>query len=87
MQQGNLYLIPTVLAENATQTIPAYIRDIIMDTDFYIVENLKTARRFIKSIIKKRILTNVFFWKWTNTKTISLTKIFLVKFLMARTLV
>ena len=39
MQQGNLYLIPTVLAENATQTIPAYIRDIIIDTDFYIVEN------------------------------------------------
>ena len=54
MQQGNLYLIPTVLAENATHTIHAYIRDIIMETDIFIVENLKTARRFIKSICKEK---------------------------------
>ena len=40
MQQGKLYLIPTVLAENATHTIPAYIKEIIIDTDLYIVENL-----------------------------------------------
>ena len=54
MQQGKLYLIPIVLAENATHTIPAYIKDIIIDTDLYIVENLKTARRFIKSIYKEK---------------------------------
>ena len=54
MQQGKLYLIPTVLAENATHTIPAYIKEIIIDTDLYIVENLKTARRFIKSVYKEK---------------------------------
>lgn len=54
MQQGKLYLIPIVLAENATHTIPAYIKDIIIETDLYIVENLKTARRFIKSIYKEK---------------------------------
>lgn len=54
MQQGKLYLIPTILAENATHTIPAYIKDVIIATDLYIVENLKTARRFIKSIYREK---------------------------------
>ncbi len=68
MQQGNLYLIPTVLAENATQTIPAYIRDIIIDTDFYIVENLKTARRFIKSIYKEKNIDECIFLEMDKHK-------------------
>jgi 16S rRNA (cytidine1402-2'-O)-methyltransferase len=54
MQKGKLFLIPTVLAEDATYTIPAYIKDIIISTDNYIVENIKTARRFIKSIYKDK---------------------------------
>lgn len=52
--QGKLYLIPIVLAENTAHTIPAYVKDIIINTDIYIVENLKTARRFIKSIYKEK---------------------------------
>ena len=68
MQQGNLYLIPTVLAENATQTIPAYIKDIIIDTDFYIVENLKTARRFIKSIYKEKNIDECVFLEMDKNK-------------------
>ncbi|HOY41296.1 MAG TPA: SAM-dependent methyltransferase [Chitinophagales bacterium] len=68
MQQGNLYLIPTVLAENATQTIPAYIKDIIIDTDFYIVENLKTARRFIKSIYKEKNIDECVFLEMDKHK-------------------
>lgn len=54
MQQGKLYLIPIVLAENATHTIPSYIKSILIETDIFIVENLKTARRFIKSIYKEK---------------------------------
>ena len=61
MQQGYLYLIPTVLAENATETIPAYIKEIITKTDVYIVENLKTARRFIKSIYKEKNIDECIF--------------------------
>jgi len=61
MQSGTLYLIPTVLAENAVQTIPSYIKDIIIDTDLYIVENLKTARRFIKSIYKEKNIDDCIF--------------------------
>ncbi len=54
MQNGKLYLIPIVLAENATHTIPAFTKEIIEKTNFYIVENLKTARRFIKSIYREK---------------------------------
>ena len=58
MQKGKLFLIPTVLAENTTHTIPPYIKDIIIQTDLYIVEHLKTARRFIKSIHKEKDINN-----------------------------
>lgn len=54
MQKGKLFLIPTVLAENTMHTIPPYIKDIIIQTDLYIVEHLKTARRFIKSFYKEK---------------------------------
>jgi 16S rRNA (cytidine1402-2'-O)-methyltransferase len=54
MHHGKLYLIPTVLAEHAVNSIPAYIKDVIIETNIYIVENLKSARRFIKSIHKEK---------------------------------
>ncbi|MEZ5053480.1 MAG: SAM-dependent methyltransferase [Chitinophagales bacterium] len=61
MQQGKLFLIPMVLAEQALATIPVCVKDTIVNTDIYIVENIKTARRFIKSIYKeKNIDTCVF---------------------------
>lgn len=61
MQQGKLYLIPTVLAENTAYIIPSYVKDIITETNIYIVENLKTARRFIKSIYKEKVIDDCIF--------------------------
>lgn len=54
MQTGHLYLIPTLLAEDATDSIPPQVRKVITETDLYIVENLKTARRFIKAVYKEK---------------------------------
>jgi 16S rRNA (cytidine1402-2'-O)-methyltransferase len=54
MQKGKLYLIPAALAEYALHVIPAYIKEIIDATDFYIVENLKSARRFIRSVSREK---------------------------------
>lgn len=71
MQQGNLYLIPITIAENATHTIPAFTREIIEQTNIYIVENIKTARRFIKSIFKEKNIDECVFVeldKHTNYK-------------------
>jgi 16S rRNA (cytidine1402-2'-O)-methyltransferase len=48
--QGKLYLIPTLLDENETieDFIPAKTIEIIRDLDCFIVENEKSARKFLK---------------------------------------
>lgn len=49
MQNGTLYLIPVPLAEEAAhKTFTPYLVDTINQIDTYIVENSKTARRFLK---------------------------------------
>ncbi|GAB4158546.1 MAG: SAM-dependent methyltransferase [Winogradskyella sp.] len=49
--KGHLYLIPTRLGDNPPlEVLPISIKKIIEDLDHYIVENEKTARRFIKRI-------------------------------------
>lgn len=48
---GKLYLIPTRLGDNPPlEVLPISIKKVIEDLDHYIVENEKTARRFIKRI-------------------------------------
>lgn len=48
---GKLYLIPTTLGEmNPEEVLPVTIKRTIDFIDYYIVENEKTARRFIKSV-------------------------------------
>jgi len=49
--KGKLYLIPTRLGDNAPlEVLPISIKKIIETVDDYIVENEKTARRFIKKV-------------------------------------
>ncbi|OFX20122.1 MAG: SAM-dependent methyltransferase [Bacteroidetes bacterium GWA2_31_9b] len=54
---GKIYLIPTTLGESPIENvIPKYVVDIINKTNHYIVENVKTARRYlIKAGIKTKI--------------------------------
>jgi len=48
---GNLYLIPTRLGDNAPlEVLPISVKKVIETVNDYIVENEKTARRFIKKI-------------------------------------
>ena len=48
---GKLYLIPSVLAEGtAHQVITPQVKDVMSHTGFYLVENLRTARRYISSL-------------------------------------
>ena len=50
-QKGKLYLIPTQLGDNAPlEVLPISVKKIIEVIDEYIVENEKTARRFIKNV-------------------------------------
>lgn len=49
--RGKLYLIPTTLGEtSALEVIPLSVKRVIEQVDYYIVENEKSARRFIKKI-------------------------------------
>lgn len=49
MEKGKLYLIPVTLGDSPIdQVIPAFNNQIINEIDVYIVENIKTARRFLK---------------------------------------
>ena len=47
--KGTLYMIPITLGETPiNQVIPEFNNNIINEIDVYIVENIKTARRFLK---------------------------------------
>ena len=48
---GKVYLIPSVISENTQeQVIPLHVKNAIKKCDFFLVENLRTARRYISSL-------------------------------------
>lgn len=52
---GKLYLIPTTLGDNAPmEVLPITVKQTIEFCNFFIVENEKTARRFIKKICPEK---------------------------------
>jgi 16S rRNA (cytidine1402-2'-O)-methyltransferase len=54
--KGKLYLIPTTLGEmNHEDVLPETIKRVLTFIDDYIVENEKTARRFIKSVLSEKV--------------------------------
>jgi 16S rRNA (cytidine1402-2'-O)-methyltransferase len=55
-QASNVFLIPTVLHENALHTIPIYITDAVKQCAAFFVEDERTARRFLKSIWKEMVI-------------------------------
>jgi 16S rRNA (cytidine1402-2'-O)-methyltransferase len=58
--QGKLYLIPTTLGEmNPQDVLPQTVKRAIDFIDDYIVENEKTARKFIKSIHPEKVQSSL----------------------------
>ena len=52
---GNLYLIPTTLGDNEPlEVLPILVKKVVEEVDFFIVENEKSARRFIKKITPRK---------------------------------
>ena len=50
-EKGILYLIPNTLGDNEPlEVLPLSVKKIIENINVYIVENEKSARRFIKKI-------------------------------------
>ena len=54
-KQGKLYLIPTTLGDNEPlEVLPISVKKVIEKINHYIVENEKSARRFIKKISPRK---------------------------------
>jgi len=52
---GKLYLIPTTLGDNEPlEVLPISVKKVVEGIDVFIVENEKTARRFIKKITPRK---------------------------------
>lgn len=58
---ADIYLIPCVLAEDASQTIPNYILDAVKKCNVIFAENERTARRFLK-MMDKTIVIEAYEW-------------------------
>lgn len=57
---GKLYLIPVTLGEsNPFDVLPETVKRTIEFIDYYIVENEKTARRFIKSVLPEKVQSSL----------------------------
>ncbi|MCK9169750.1 MAG: SAM-dependent methyltransferase [Treponema sp.] len=51
--ENALYLIPSLLGEtDAEQVLPSYNHDIVVQIKYFIVENVRSARRFLKKVDK-----------------------------------
>jgi len=58
---ATVYLIPCVLAEDAMETIPAYVLDAVKNCSVIFAENERTARRFLKNL-DQQIVIDDFEW-------------------------
>src|SRR5687767_14679639 len=60
MKSGKLYLIPTFLGEDNPAMISEEVKTVVSELDEFIVENARTARRYLRAIgFKKNFDTEV----------------------------
>jgi 16S rRNA (cytidine1402-2'-O)-methyltransferase len=59
---GKIYLVPTPVEDELFENyLPSEITNVINKVNYFIVEELKTARRFIKKINKQKIIDDCLF--------------------------
>lgn len=64
MIEKALYLIPVTLGETEiSQVLPAYNHDIIVEIKHFIVENIRSARRFLKKVEKSIDIDELTFYE------------------------
>lgn len=61
MSKGILYLVPITIAENSLHTLPAEVYTHTATLQYYFVENVRTARRFLKSLHKELVIDEMHF--------------------------
>lgn len=75
MKQGKIYMIPTTMGDsNIESVIPKDVCEIIITTKFFIVENIKTTRRYLKKVERSIDIDTLIFFtlnKHTSAQDIS----------------
>ncbi len=62
--KGTLFLIPSVLApDTEDKVITPQIREVLSKTQYYLVENVRTARRFISSLKTGQVIEQLTFFE------------------------
>tara|TARA_B100000902_G_scaffold396682_1_gene458396 strand:+ start:35132 stop:35863 length:732 start_codon:yes stop_codon:yes gene_type:complete len=71
--KGKLYLIPTTIAEGSEQnSLPQSVYNSIKKINIFIVENIRTSRRFIKIIDKDRDIDKIIFHEYGKHNKLNL---------------
>ncbi len=60
-KKGTLYLIPTPLSDDKGKSISPEVIEVITRLDNFLVENVRTARRFISSLTTGKVIENISF--------------------------
>ncbi|HEY5368819.1 MAG TPA: SAM-dependent methyltransferase [Hanamia sp.] len=53
-----IYVVPSFLSDNATETIPAYVITAVKNCQVIFAENERTARRFLKAMDREIVIDN-----------------------------
>lgn len=78
MKQGKLILIPNLIGEeNFQDSITKKIVQTIKKTNFYIVENIRSARRYIKKIVPEKSIEEITFFAYGKHNTFNIEEDFL----------
>lgn len=78
MNKGNLYLIPTVIGDGTQkETLTSPIIKAVQKINVFIVENIRTTRRYIRTIDKEKNIDNITFYCFGKHNNIDLEKDFL----------
>ncbi len=65
MNQGKVWLIPSLLAEEGLMSLSPSIHEAVRTCQVFFVENERTARRFLKQIWKEIVIDD---YEWFNMK-------------------
>lgn len=58
---GKLFLIPVPIAEDSLATIPEEVKQLTVRLKYYFVENIRTARRYLKQLDKNVVIDDIQF--------------------------
>ena len=83
MSQGKLILIPNLIGdENFKNVLTEKVIQTIKETNFFIVENIRTVRRYIKKIVPEKSIDKITFFAYGKHNSFNIQEDFLKNILL-----